>query len=33
LDVTGIQQDLIAPFFGDLVSGIEYLEAALLPGY
>jgi hypothetical protein len=32
LDVTGIQQDLIAPFFGDLVSGIESLEALYLPG-
>jgi PE-PPE domain len=32
LDLTGIQQDLIAPFFGDLVSGIESLEASLLPG-
>jgi hypothetical protein len=31
LNATGIQQDLIAPFFGDLVSGIEYLESLALP--
>jgi PE-PPE domain len=28
---SGIQQELITPFFGDLVSGIEYLEAMILP--
>jgi PE-PPE domain len=32
LDLTGAQQALIAPFFGDLVNGIESLEALLLPG-
>ncbi len=32
LDLTGVQQALIAPFFGDLVNGIESLEALLLPG-
>jgi PE-PPE domain len=32
LDLTGVQQVLIAPFFGDLVNGIESLEALLLPG-
>jgi hypothetical protein len=32
LDLTGVQQDLIAPFFGDLVSGIESLEALVIPG-
>jgi hypothetical protein len=32
LDLTGVQQDLIAPFFGDLVSGIEALEALAIPG-
>jgi PE-PPE domain len=31
LNATGIQQDLVAPFFGDLVSGIEYLESLALP--
>ncbi len=31
LNLTGVQQDLIAPFFGDLVSGIEYLEGLVLP--
>lgn len=32
LNLTGIQQDLITPFFADLVSGIESLEALVLPG-
>jgi PE-PPE domain len=31
LDVTGIQQDLIAPFFGDLVGAIESLKGLALP--
>jgi hypothetical protein len=31
LDVTGIQQDFFTPFFGDIVSGIESLEALVLP--
>jgi PE-PPE domain len=31
LDLTGVQQDLIAPFFSDLVSGIEALEALAIP--
>jgi hypothetical protein len=32
LDVSGLQQDLITPFFGDIVSGIESLEALAIPG-
>jgi hypothetical protein len=32
LNLSGIQQDVITPFFGDLVSGIESLEALVLPG-
>jgi hypothetical protein len=31
LDVTGIQQDLINPFFGDIVTAVEALEAIVLP--
>jgi hypothetical protein len=32
LDLTGVQQDLITPFFGDIVSEIEALEASVIPG-
>jgi hypothetical protein len=32
LDLTGVQQDLVTPFFGDIVSGIEALEALVIPG-
>jgi hypothetical protein len=31
LDLSGLQQDLITPFFGDIVSGIEALEALVIP--